>query len=103
MMAGQPRRKSRWSRLSKSSFGRLSTFRSRSGNVHPPTSIPYGGAEPDQVQPTRYLSLVEPESELALRGFRRIGAVHQVVLRFEAEIAADGSRQGLLDRVGPAR
>src|ERR1700722_12697316 len=45
------------------------------------------------------LRLGEPERDFAPCRLRRIGAVHQVELRFEAEVAPDGAGRGLLTRV----
>src|SRR4051794_9346175 len=44
----------------------------------------------------------EPEPDLALCGFGRIGPVDQVELRFQTEVTTNGSRCGLLHRVGAA-
>src|SRR3954468_13275736 len=44
----------------------------------------------------------EPELQLALGRLRRVRAVYQVVLGLQGEVAADGARGGLLDRVGAA-
>src|SRR4051812_22309019 len=44
----------------------------------------------------------EPELQLALGRLRRVRAVDQVVLGLQREVAADGARGGLLDRVGAA-
>src|SRR5690606_23046043 len=44
-------------------------------------------------------ALGEPERDLALGGLGGIRAVNQVELGLQAEIAADGSGRGLLDRV----
>ena len=46
--------------------------------------------------------LREPQPDLPGGGLRRIGAVHQVELGLQAEVAADAAGRGLLDRVGAA-
>src|SRR6185312_11714044 len=45
----------------------------------------------------------EPELDLARGALRRVGAVDEVVLGLQGEVAADRAGRGLLDRVGAAR
>ena len=92
--------RSRWSRLSKSSFGRPSTQAGPATFTRYQYPIPSGPLGPSAADP---LQPGEPERDLALSRLRRIGAVHQVELGFQAEIAADGAGSRLLHRVGAAR
>src|SRR5271154_515910 len=100
MMAGQsaPHRGSRWSRL-------VEVF-IRASEAGPATFTRYlvshtvGAPRNKCTDPAS--GRREPEPDLTLSRLRRIGAVHQVELRFEAEIAADSAGRGLLHRVGCA-
>ena len=48
------------------------------------------------------LEVREPDADLALSGLRRVGAVDDVFRHGQREVAADGARGGLGNRVGAA-
>ncbi len=87
-----PHRDLRWSRTSEVSF--------RWPVSEPPaSSITHRRTPPDG--PGQLSSAAgKPEGDLAGRRLRRIRAMHQVELGLQTQVAADGARSGLLDRVG---
>src|SRR6185437_16771231 len=84
-------------------------------SLHPGVQLRYEGGHPWPVShiaarvptrhrpaPVRQLTAWEPEFDLAGRRLGRIRAVHEVVLRDQGQVTADGAGRRLLDRIGAA-